>query len=365
MSDGNSLLDRPLIRMPRFGAGRWLNTRHALTKENLRGKVVLVDFWDYACINCIRTLPYLKAWHQRYGDKGLVIVGIHSPEFAFGRLEGQVEEAIAEFELPYAVLLDNEYETWDRYANKAWPSKHLVDAEGYIRLQRRGEGHYRDVEQAIQALLRRQTPGIDLPDLLPALREMDRPGALCYRPTPELYAGYQGGGLFGGALGNETGYAPEGPVAYSLPGPFDLEEGHFYLAGFWWARPESMVFAGREVGRVVVPYRAAGLNAVLSPSADPIEVVLGLRPGGKEPLAEIRLDDKPLTPEEAGSDIHFEGGRSFVRISRPRLYQLVRHRTFGPHQVELILRTSGVALYTFTFVSCEAPAGADDVYRVT
>ena len=364
MSQSNSLLDRPLIRMPRFGQGRWLNTEHPPTRASLRGQVVLVDFWDYACINCIRTLPYLNAWHKRYREKGLAIVGVHAPEFAFGRLEGQVEAAIAEFEVPYPVLLDNEYETWDRYANKAWPSKHLVDAEGYVRLRRRGEGHYREVEQGIQALLQRQRPGIELPELLPPLRETDRPGAVCYRPTPELYAGYRGGGLYGGALGDEAGYAPEGPVAYTLPGPFDLEEGYFYLAGFWQARPEALVFAGREVGRVVVPYSAAGLNAVLSPSADPIEVVLGLRPGGGDPLVEVRLDDRPLAPAEAGEDVHFEGERALVRVTRPRLYRLTRHGNFGEHQVELILRTPGVALYTFTFLSCVAPDGADDVFRM-
>ena len=365
MTRPDSLLDRPLVRMPRFGRGRWLNTPQPLTREQLRGQVVLIDFWDYACVNCIRTLPYLTAWHRRYRKKGLVIAGVHAPEFVFGRLEGQVERAIEEFELPYPVLLDNEYETWDRYANKAWPGKHLVDAEGYVRLRRRGEGHYQEIEQAIQMLLRQRDPEVALPSLLPPLREEDEAGAVCYRPTPELHAGYQGGGLFGGALGNEAGYAPEGPVAYTLPGPFDLEIGRFYLAGFWQARPEAMVFAGREVGRVVVAYRGAGLNAVLSPSADPVEVVLELRPGGADPLMEVRLDDRPLTPAEAGADVHFEGELAFVRVTRPRLYRLVRHASFGAHQVELVLRSPSLALYTFTFESCVAPAGGDDVYRVT
>lgn len=364
MSDADRLLDRPLIRMPRFGRGRWLNTPHPLTRQSLRGQVVLVDFWDYACLNCIRTLPYLKAWYERYRRKGLVVVGVHAPEFGFGRLEGAVAAAIAEFELPYPVLLDNEYETWDRYANKAWPTKHLIDAEGYIRLQRRGEGYYRQVEQGIQQLLRQRDPSSVLPELLPPLRETDEPGAVCYRPTPELHAGYRGGGLFGGALGNEAGYVTQGPIAYTLPGPFDLEEGRFYLAGFWQARPEAMVFAGREMGRVVLPYRAAGVNAVLSPSVDPVELVLDLRPGGEDPLLEVRLDDHPLPEAMAGEDMRFEGERAFVRVDRPRLYHLVRHRDFGFHQLELILHTQGLALYAFTFLSCVAPAGADDVYQV-
>ena len=125
-----------------------------------------------------------------------------------------------------------------------------------------------------------------------------------------------------------------------------------------------MVFAGREVGRAVIPYQAAGLNAVLSPSADLVEVVLDLRPGGADPTLEVRLDDRPLAPDEAGDDITFEGDRSFVQVTRPRLYSLTRHSAFEEHQVELILRTPGVAIYTFTFVSCVAPEGTDDVYEV-
>ncbi len=356
------LLDRPLVRMPRLGAGTWLNTPKPLSRDALRGFVVLVDFWDYACINCIRGLPYLRAWHERYAVHGLVIIGVHAPEFRFGRMSGQIEAAIDEYSLPYPVLLDNEYVTWDSFANRAWPTKHLIDADGYIRFVRQGEGYYRDTELAIQELLHRRDPEFSYMEPLPALRAEDRPGAVCFRPAPELHAGYQGGGIFGGALGNPEGYVTAGPMAYVLPGPFDRQEGQFYLGGFWRAEPEAMVFAGREIGRVVLPYRAAGVNAVLSPSSDQVELMLDIHPATNAPRVEVRQDDAPLTPLTAGADVCFdEQGRSSVLISRPRSYELVRNPGFESHELDLILHSHGLAIYTFSFSSCVAPpdAGAD------
>lgn len=365
-----SLLDRPLVRMPDFGPGQWLNTPRPLSREELRGQVVLVDFWDYTCINCIRTLPYLKAWHERYADLGLTIIGVHAPEFKFAQLGQQVRAGIDAFGLPYPILLDNDYQTWQAFANRAWPGKHLVDAAGYVRFRRYGEGHYLATEQAIQALLRERDPNVVLPEPLPALREEDVPGAVCYRPTPELYAGYQGGGLFGGALGNPEGYVPNHAMAYVLPGPFDMRPGHFYLAGFWRAEAEAMVFAGQDGGRVVLPYEAVSVNAVLSPSSDPVELVLDIRPGPETPLIEVRQDDAPLTREAAGADVFFEDdGRAFVSVTRPRMVELVRNPGFEEHELELIIHAHGLALYAFSFTSCVAPGRStldpgDDFFMV-
>src|SRR5438045_834310 len=125
------LLDPKLVRMPDFASGDWLNTAQPLSKEALRGRVLLIDFWDYSCINCIRTLPYVTSWHERYADLGLTVIGVHSPEFTFARSRAQVEAAMDVHHIQYPVLLDNEYQTWERFAVRAWPSKVLVDAEGY------------------------------------------------------------------------------------------------------------------------------------------------------------------------------------------------------------------------------------------
>jgi thiol-disulfide isomerase/thioredoxin len=355
----DSLLDKPVIHMPHLGKGEWLNTPHPLSREQLRGQVALVDFWDFTCVNCLRTLPYLKAWHERYADKGLTIIGVHTPEFKIGQPGRFVRAAIEQFNIPYPVLLDNHYATWDQFANRAWPSKYLVDADGYIRFHRQGEGYYRETEQAIQSLLHRLNPAVSFPDLLPSLRPEDIPGAVCYRTTPECHAGYQGG-LFGGALGNPEGYITGSPMAYVLPGPFDLQEGRFYLAGFWRATAEAMVFAGQEGGRVVLPYSAAGVNAVLSPSHDPVELMLDIRPGQEIPLIEIRQDDAPLDPAVAGRDVFFDGQRALVQVDRPRMYELVKLPDYGSHELDLIVHVHGLALYAFTFNSCIAPAGGAD-----
>lgn len=366
MSDG--LLDSRIIRMPEFAPGKWLNIDRPLTREQLHGRVVLVDFWDYSCINCLRTLPYLTRWHDRYADKGLTIVGVHSPEFKFAHLQAQVESALTEYHIQYPVLLDNNFETWSRFANKAWPTKYLIDAQGYIRFKRQGEGYYRDTEQAIQTLLRQLDPNVSLPTLLPPLRQEDAPGAVCFRPTPELYAGFQGGGLFGGALGNSEGYVPHNPVFYQLPDAEVREAGRFYVDGVWRAGPEALSYAGQGGGKLVLPYQAATVNGVFSPSADPVEMMLNLWPTKVDPVIEVRQDGHFLTETISGTDVLFkEDGTSFIRVTRPRMYELVRNTYYEWHELELTFRAFGLALYTFTFTTCLAPdlaVGQNNTFQV-
>jgi thiol-disulfide isomerase/thioredoxin len=342
-----------MIRMPEFASGEWLNVDHPLSKESLRGWVVLVDFWDYSCINCLRTFPYLVKWYERYVDAGLIVIGIHAPEFRFARSRAQIEQAIAEFGLRYPILLDNEYQNWDRFANRAWPTKYLIDVDGYIRYRQQGEGYYQETEQAIQALLRQRNPDLRLPALLSPLRAEDSPGAVCYRVTPELYAGYQRG-----SLGNPEGYAADNPLAYRMPPRFERAQPNFYAGGIWRAQGESFVFAGQDGGRLIVPYSAVGVNAVLSPSADPVEVILGLPSSENPPLVEVQQDGAPLTALNAGADIVFgEDGASLVTVSRPRLYRLVRNPDYAAHELELIFHAGGLAIYTLTFTSCIMPGG--------
>ena len=358
------LLDPRLVRMPALAEGEWLNGRPPQNEQSpgpnpLRGQVVLIDFWDYTCINCLRTLPYLKQWHQRYAEHGLVIIGIHTPEFRFAHFRQHLEASIAEYEIPYPILLDNTQENWTRFANRAWPTKFLIDADGYVRFRRQGEGHYRETEQAIQMLLRQRQPGLSLPDLLPPLRAEDASGAVCYRPTPELYAGFQGGGLFGGALGNPEGYLPNNSVIYQLPPAKMWQEGQFFVDGIWRAWPEALAFAGEQGGEIVLPYTAVSVNAVLSPTADPVESALGLRPTGADPVVEVVQDGRYLTPEEAGRDVLWgENGRSYVRIDRPRMVNLVNNLDFDHHTLWLTFQARGLALYAFTFTGCVASPGS-------
>lgn len=352
MSD---LLDPQYVRAPDFGPGEWLNSEHPLTLDALRGSVTLVDFWDYTCVNCIRTLPYVRAWHERYHSKGLTIVGVHAPEFTFARSRRQIEAAVAEFGLTYPVLLDNDYETWNRFANRAWPAKYLIDTDGYVRFVRRGEGHYQKTERAVQSLLAQRDPDVSLPPPLEPLRDEDQPGAVCYLPTPELHAGYEYG-----ALGNPEGYASDTPMIYEMPLRPQRRDGQFYAEGIWQAGAAHFAFAGQDSGRVVLPYHAAGVNAVLSPSGDPVEVMLDLK-AGQDSVVEVRQDGAPLSADIAGGDVTLlPDGTSVVQVTRPRLYELVQNANFEEHELELTFRANGLALFAFTFTSCVAPETTPD-----
>jgi hypothetical protein len=265
-------------------------------------------------------------------------------------------------------LLDNEQQNWSQFATKAWPTKFLIDPDGYIRFMRQGEGYYQETEQAIQTLLRLRQPNVPLPDVLPPLRAEDASGAVCYRPTPELYAGFQGGGLFGGALGNPEGYMPNSSVIYRLPPVKTWEEDQFYVDGIWRAWPEALAFAGEQGGEIVLPYSAVSVNAVLAPSADPVETALAIKPTEAEPVVEVVQDGRFLTQVQAGSDVMFgEIGRSFVRVDRPRMINLISNPDFGSHTLRLTFQARGLALYAFTFTGCVAsPHDAQnaDTFRV-
>lgn len=348
-----NLLSKPVIRRPHFARGAWLNSP-PLGREQLHGRVVLVDFWDYSCLYCLQTLPYVTVWHERYAPHGLEVIGVHTPEFRFGTEEGQVSTAVVELGLRYPILLDNEQENWDRFANKAWPTKYLIDHKGYIRYMKRGTGGYRDTELAIQQLLLAAQPTRDLPSPLPLRRPEDKSGAACYPATAELHAGYNAG-LFGGALGNPDGYYPHQPTVYELPERDKWEGGHFYLQGIWQASPEAISFAGQEAGRIIVPYEAVGVNGVLSPTADDVSLRLGLwqQRIGARAVVEVQVDGRPLAPHEYGADVvGDEHGRAVVYVNRPRLYNLVKHPTFGSHELTLTFHSNGVALYSFTFETC-------------
>lgn len=341
-----ALLASRCVRAPEFGPGDWLNAGAPLSVPALAGRAALIDFWDYTRSGCLRALPYVLAWCSRYAGLGLTIIGVHTPEFAFARSRSQVEAALSDFDIPYPILLDNDRITWERYANRYWPARYLIDEAGYIRYYQHGESHYQETEQVIQMLLRERSPSIELPGLMEALRPEDVPGVVCCPATPELHAGY-----VRGALGNPEGYAAHHPMVYKSPR--HRVEGAFYADGIWRAGEECFAFAGQQGGRLALPYRAVGVNAVLSPSGDPLEVMLNLRP---EAFVEVRQDGAPLTPDNAGKDVGFNGeGLSYVHVDRPRLYELVQNPGFEAHELELIFHSNGLALYSLTFSSCVLP----------
>ncbi len=326
------------VLAPELSGGFWLQGG-PLTMAGLRGRPVLVDFWDYTCINCLRTLPYLVEWHRRYSPHGLVIVGVHTPEFSFARRPDDVRRAIAEFGIEYPVVLDADYAIWRAYNNRFWPAKYLVDAQGRLRYYHFGEGAYQATERAIQHLLLEVRPDLALPEPLPPLREEDRPGAVCYRVTPEIYLGF-----LRGAVGNPTGLVPKQAVRYRDPGLH--AEGFFYLDGPWVADEECVYrpWDALETSRVALRYTAREVNLVLNPLA------------GQPARLDIWQDGAPLSPDCAGADVRWDDqGQSHLVVDVPRMFRLVANGDIGHHELVLATTSPGLALYAFTFVSCAIP----------
>jgi cytochrome c biogenesis protein CcdA/thiol-disulfide isomerase/thioredoxin len=303
------------------GTQRWFNTPggRRLTLAGLRAqhRVVLVDFWTYTCINCIRTLPEVKAWDQRYRQAGLTVIGIHSPEFPFEKDAGNVQAAIERNGIRYPVAQDNDLATWNAFANQYWPAKYLIDARGRVRYTHFGEGEYGKTEQAIRSLLA-ERDNRPLGGMSHARAETPDPGLA----TPETYLG----------SARAQGYA-EGPVS---PGTRDFGSGRatpplngIELRGRWTISPEAA-----EAG--------AGARLDLRFKARRAFLVLGSP--GRTRTMRVLLDGKPIPARLAGEDVH--GGA--VRVDRQRLYRLVDVRRASEHELTLE-PDAGVSGYAFTF----------------
>jgi cytochrome c biogenesis protein CcdA/thiol-disulfide isomerase/thioredoxin len=305
---------------PEFsGNQEWFNTPggQPLSLRELRGQVVLVDFWTYTCINCIRTLPYLKAWDERYGKDGLAIVGVHTPEFPFEREAGNVEDAIEQNDLGYAVAQDNDYATWNAYGNEYWPAKYLIDAQGRVRYTHFGEGEYEETEEAIRELLAEagHRPEAKMTDV--AVEQ-----ASARVTTPESYLGAARADRF-----------LNGPI---VPGI------HRYRAPERFAY-DSLAYEGTwRIGHDdATSVRRSRLHLVFG--ARRVFLVLGSR-GGTPRSVRVMLDGKPIAAKLAGRDVR--DGRATVR--RQRLYRLVELPRAGRHLLTLDF-APGVSGYAFTF----------------
>jgi thiol-disulfide isomerase/thioredoxin len=316
------------ILAPALEGGEWLQ-RGPVKLAELRGrKVALLDFWDYTCVNCIRTLPYVSQWHRRYVGQGLVVIGVHAPEFSFARDRANVLESIEQFGLDYPIVLDNSYVIWRAYSNRYWPAKYLIDSQGRLRYYHFGEGLYQETEKQIQKLLSELDSTAQFPPLMEPIRDTDQPGAVCYRVTPELYLGYARG-----QFGNPAGVLRDKSNDYSDPGRY--VEGAAYLSGRWTVSQESSC-ADNSGATLMLRYTAMDVNLVMVPpvsGAARVELMLG-------------------EEQRAGSDIRLENGRSFITVDRPRMYSLVANPSVLSGHLELKMLDPGVTAYAFTFISC-------------
>jgi thiol-disulfide isomerase/thioredoxin len=328
--------------LPDIQSKYWFNTGDTL---DLKGKIVLVDFWDYTCVNCIRTLPYLKEWYSRYKNDGLVILGVHSPEFEFAKKRENVVEALNKFGIDYPVVMDNDFKIWTLFSNEYWPAKYLFDVDGTLRYVHFGEGGYGNFEVAIQKLLKERNPDVKLPPIMEPVRATDVPGAVCYRTTPETYLGYDRG-----SIGNRGGYSHNEISSFSVPDK--VEKDKFYLVGKWDIESQFVRYAGAaDSGKLIMNYTAAEANLVIKPEFEADS-------GEHAPFkVYIYQDGKPVSKEDWSADLRSDSdGKTYISVDAARMYYLVKNKDLGRHTLILQPSSNEFAAYAFTFVTaCETP----------
>jgi thiol-disulfide isomerase/thioredoxin len=310
------------------GAAEWLNTQ-PLTMTQLRGKVVLVQFWTYTCINWRRTLPYVRAWADRYKDQGLVVIGVHTPEFEFEKNLSNVRRAVTEIGINFPIAIDSDYVIWGAFKNQYWPALYIVDAQGRIRHHQFGEGDYEHSEGVVQRLLVEAGHSAVSHRLL----SIDPTGVeaaadWAHLKSPETYLGYQRSESFvssGGAVLDKR-------HVYGAPANLRLNE--WALAGDWTVGTDAVVLNGAN-GRIAYRFHARDVNLIMGPPAD-----------GGSVRFRVLIDGGPAGVAH-GSDVDDHGNGI---VSEPRMYQLIRQS--GPiadREFEIQFLEPGVAAFDFTF----------------
>ncbi|RKF49802.1 cytochrome c biogenesis protein DipZ [Paraburkholderia fungorum] len=313
------------------GAVQWLNSP-PLTVQDLRGKVVLVDFWTYSCINCLRSLPYVKAWAQKYKDQGLVVIGVHAPEFAFERNIDNVKKAVHDLGVDYPVAIDNNYAIWRALNNQYWPAHYFVDGKGQIRYHHFGEGDYAESEKVIQQLLieagHANVSKIALGIAGTSAQGVQAAADSADMQSPETYIGYQRAENFA----SPGGATPDKVHTYAVPSQLDVND--WGLAGAWKVGAEHATLTAAS-GRIVYRFHARDLHLVLGPDKD-----------GKPVRFRVSVDG--AAPGSAhGTDVAADGTGT---VTEQRLYQLVRQSgDVADHTFSIEFLDPGVQAYAFTF----------------
>ena len=337
--------------VPEFaGISGWINSE-PLRMADLRGKVVLIDFWTYTCINCIRTFQHLKEWHAKYADKGLVVVGVHSPEFFFETVRSNVEQAVSDFGIEYPVAQDNQLNTWKVFGNRSWPGKFLLDKNGVIRFRHFGEGQYAKTERRIRELL--AETGVSLADI-PVNSKADSPvypglqssSSIEEEVTRELFASsiknriaFTNGGQKLAYIGNDEYFLDSsGVTTYIDPG--DHRNHYLYLHGLWEKGRESMTHASETTDYedyIAIKFYSNDVN-----------VVLGRKDA--DYTVRVTLEDRPLTGSQAGDDIRYDAeGNSYLLVDQARMFNIVRLDEFGVHELKISSNSDEFELFTFSF----------------
>lgn len=324
-------------KAPGFFGDFWFNSE-AFALADLQGYIVLVEFWDYSSVGSLRSLAYLKEWHTKYRDAGLVVIGVHTPAFQFGHRRENLESVIKELGIEFPVIADNQAIIWSAYGSRTWPTTFILDKDGFVRYSHTGEGGYDQAERIIQSLLTETGLRGELPDFSQPLHDTDIPGILCYRATGEIQTGY-----LRGAFGNPEGYSPEGTSEYSDQGLY--LSGRFYLKGKWMNEKEFVRFDGGpgEQGVVTVRYEAADVYAVLAPGDSPSSFL-------------IQQNGEWLPAGTRGTDItqHPDGSTGLL-VKRPGVFNLVKNKEFGEYVITLSTSDPAARVYSFSFTTSPIP----------
>lgn len=327
------------------GGLTWINSS-PLRLADLRGKVVLLNFFEYSCVNCLRTFPYLKEWQKRYADAGLVMIGVHTPQYGFSMDPQNVYAAVARLGLSYPVVVDSDFHIAEAYQNKFWPRTFLIDKEGLIRFDHTGEGAYPETELKIQQLLREIDPARAFPAVMQPVHDFDRPGANCYPITPELYLGQLRGELHSPSttLTNDLAF-------YQLPDT--IEPNKVYAHGEWSNQSEYLRHT-RDTDEledfILVPYHAVEVNVVMKAEDVYWKQVF------------IQRDGEWLPKSIAGHDVQYdEDGRSFAKVNQARMYNLIKDQPYGSHELRLYVTGKGLSVYSFSFGTCVVPEEVDQL----
>ncbi|MFI5412812.1 MAG: redoxin domain-containing protein [Candidatus Micrarchaeales archaeon] len=302
------------------GITAWINSQ-PLNISQLKGKVVIVDFWTYSCINCIRSIPHLNAWYNEYGNDGLVIIGVSTPEFQFEHNLTNVQNAVKQFGIKYPVALDNNYGTWDAYGNEYWPADYVIDKNGNVRYYSFGEGDYNQTEYVIRELLANANYTI------PA-NTTNVPLGVNFSgiSTPELYLGYA---RERAPIGNAEGFVPNQTVDYNTTAISTNNTAYF--SGSWYNSPDSMIAVNNS--KLFLIYKANKVNIVASGTGNTIT---------------IKIDGNALSQSDLGSDTQLINGKAVAVVNASRLYNIVAAPTYGWHELEIDAQP-GFKIYTFTF----------------
>jgi thiol-disulfide isomerase/thioredoxin len=313
---------------PLAGAIEWINSP-PLTAEGLRGKVVLVDFWTYSCINCLRTLPYIRAWAEKYKDAGLVVLGVHTPEFAFEKLPSNVRRATKDLGVGFPVAVDSNYAIWRAFGNQYWPALYFVDAQGRIRHHQFGEGMYEKSEQVIQQLLAEAGHGAVPGQLVAPVGQGTQAAAAETLPeSGETYLGYERANNFA----SPGGIASDRARTYQAPASLRLNQ--WALDGEWTVDAERARLE-RPDGRIAYRFHARDLHLVIGPAAN-----------GKPVRFRVRIDGKPPLADH-GDDTDAQGNGV---VDAQRLYQLVRQKADEKDRLfEIEFLDPGAQAFVFTF----------------